>query len=49
VADTNAGTNWIDVTGTGANALPDSPVNAVVVDPVAHVVYVGTDVGCSRV
>jgi uncharacterized membrane protein len=42
---TNAGTNWIDVTGTGANALPDSPVNAVVVDPVAHVVYVGTDVG----
>ncbi|MFZ0417340.1 MAG: hypothetical protein WAM04_04500 [Candidatus Sulfotelmatobacter sp.] len=42
---TNAGTTWTDVTGTGANALPDSPVNAVVVDPVAHVVYVGTDVG----
>jgi hypothetical protein len=42
---TNAGANWIDFTGTGANALPDSPVNAVVVDPTAHVVYVATDVG----
>ncbi len=42
---TNAGTNWIDFTGTGANALPDSPANAVVVDPSAHIVYVGTDVG----
>ncbi len=42
---TNAGTNWNDFTGTGANALPDSPVNAVVVDPSAHIVYVGTDVG----
>ncbi|MGB6023773.1 MAG: hypothetical protein WBG40_01080, partial [Candidatus Sulfotelmatobacter sp.] len=42
---TNAGTNWIDFTGTGANALPDSPANAVVIDPIAHVVYVGTDVG----
>ncbi len=42
---TNAGANWIDFTGTGANALPDSPANAVVVDPSAHMVYVGTDVG----
>jgi hypothetical protein len=42
---TNAGTNWSDFTGTGSNALPDSPVNAVVVDPTAHIVYVGTDVG----
>ena len=42
---TNAGTKWIDFTGTGANALPDSPVNAVVVDPSAHILYVGTDVG----
>ncbi|MFZ0318827.1 MAG: hypothetical protein WAL56_06850 [Candidatus Sulfotelmatobacter sp.] len=42
---TNAGTAWSDVTGSGANALPNSPVNAVVVDPEAHVVYVGTDVG----
>jgi hypothetical protein len=42
---TNAGTNWIDFTGTGASALPDSPANAVVADPSAHIVYVGTDVG----
>jgi len=42
---TNAGSSWIDFTGTGANALPDSPTNAVVVDAGAHVVYVGTDVG----
>jgi hypothetical protein len=42
---TNAGTNWSDITGTGASALPDSPVNAVVVDPSSHIVYVGTDVG----
>jgi hypothetical protein len=41
---TNAGTTWIDFTGTGAAALPDAPVNAVVVDPVGTV-YVGTDVG----
>ena len=42
---TNAGANWNDATGIGAGALPDSPVNAVVVDPGSHVVYVGTDVG----
>ncbi len=42
---TNAGANWVDFSGTGANAIPDSPANAVVVDPVAHLVYVGTDVG----
>ena len=43
----NAGASWVDFTGSGENALPDSdsPVNAVVVDPVAHVVYVGTDMG----
>ena len=41
----NAGASWIDFTGGGANALPDSPANAVVVDPIAHVVYVGSDVG----
>jgi len=42
----NAGTTWTDWTGFGGAApLPDSPVNAVVVDPVAQIVYVGTDVG----
>jgi hypothetical protein len=42
---TNAGAAWADFTATGTNALPDSPVNAVVVDPIAHIIYVGTDVG----
>jgi hypothetical protein len=42
---TNAGASWVDFTGSGASVLPDSPVNAVVVDPVVHIVYVGTDVG----
>lgn len=41
---TNAGVTWTDFTGTGVNALPDAPVNAVVVDP-GTTVYVGTDVG----
>jgi hypothetical protein len=39
---TNAGASWTDWT---AAPLPDSPANAVVVDPQAQVVYVGTDVG----
>jgi hypothetical protein len=38
---TSAGTSWTDFTAN----LPDSPVNAVVVDPVNAQVYVGTDVG----
>ncbi len=42
---TNAGASWTDFTGSGTGALPDSPVNAVVVDPSARAVYVGTDVG----
>ena len=43
---TNAGATWTDWTGFGGTApLPDSPVNAVVVDPSTHMVYVGTDVG----
>ncbi len=42
---TNAGASWTDFTGTASAAIPDSPSNAVVVDPVAHTVYVGTDVG----
>jgi hypothetical protein len=42
----NAGTTWTDWTNFGGAApLPDSPVNAVVVDPSTHLVYVGTDVG----
>jgi len=43
---TNAGSTWRDWTDFGgAEPLPDSPVNAVVVDPSTHTVYVGTDVG----
>ena len=38
---TNAGTSWTDVTGT----LPPAPVDSIVVDPVAHIVYAGTDSG----
>lgn len=38
---TNAGAAWTDFTAN----LPDSPVNAVLVDPGAAQVYVGTDVG----
>ncbi len=42
---TNAGASWTDFSGTGTNAIPDSPANAVVIDPSAHAIYVGTDVG----
>jgi hypothetical protein len=43
---TNAGSSWTDWTDFGgAEPLPDSPANAVVVDPSTHTVYVGTDVG----
>ena len=38
---TNFGAAWIDFTGN----LPDSPVNAVVVDSAKATIYVGTDVG----
>ena len=39
---TNAGLVWTEWTGTG---LPDSPVNALLVDHAAGQVYAGTDVG----
>ncbi len=39
---TNAGANWTDWTGIG---LPDAPVNALLVDSQAGLVYAGTDVG----
>ncbi len=41
---TNAGVSWSDYSGSGAGLLPDSPVNALLVDP-AGTVYAGTDVG----
>ncbi len=43
---TTAGSStWTDWTGVGATALPDAPVNALLVDAQAAVVYAGTDVG----
>lgn len=38
---------WIDVSGTGANALPDTPVNAIARDfyQPDSIWYVGTDIG----
>ncbi len=48
---TNAGgtgqgtTDWTNWTGGGGTALPNAPVNALLVDSAAHLVYAGTDVG----
>ena len=41
----NAGASWTDWTGTGSAELPDAPVNALLVDVQAGLVYAGTDVG----
>jgi hypothetical protein len=41
----NAGTTWVDWTGTGSTALPNSPVNALLVDSQAALVYAASDVG----
>jgi hypothetical protein len=39
---TNGGSSWVDISGD----LPNTPVNAIVVDPLlANTIYVGTDVG----
>ncbi len=42
---TNAGASWTDWSGTGATGLPDAPVNVLLVDAQAGLVYAGTDVG----
>ncbi len=43
---TDGGLNWSDISGTGPGALPNTPVNDIVVDPdVPGALYVGTDVG----
>jgi Bacterial Ig domain len=43
----NGGTTWTNRSGTGAGALPDTPVNAIVYDnsTVPARLFVGTDVG----
>jgi hypothetical protein len=46
---TDGGTTWQDISGTGATALPNAPVNTLFVDPdIANTVFVGTDVGVFR-
>lgn len=43
---TNGGQAWTDISGSGPNALPNIPVNDIVVDPdLANTLYVATDVG----
>jgi hypothetical protein len=44
---TNAGASWTDWSGTGSTALPDAPVNALLVDSsvTPSQIYAGTDVG----
>ena len=42
---TNAGATWSDWSGSGLTALPNAPVNALLVDSAGQVVYAGTDVG----
>jgi hypothetical protein len=42
---TNAGASWTDWTGSGLTALPDNPVNALLVDSQAGEIYAATDVG----
>jgi len=46
---TNGGASWTDISGTGAGALPNIPVNDVVIDPdvslASSTFYVGTDIG----
>ena len=41
----NVGATWTDWSGSGSTALPDAPVDALLVDSSAHIVYAGTDVG----
>jgi len=42
---TNAGASWNDWSGSGLTALPDNPVNALLVDSGAAQIYAATDVG----
>jgi photosystem II stability/assembly factor-like uncharacterized protein len=49
VAAGGASASWADISGTGANHVPDIPVNALCVDPSsASTFYVGTDIGVFR-
>src|SRR5437870_5770959 len=45
---TDGGTTWQDISGTGANALPNVPVNDILLDDAIPAAYVATDVGVFR-
>jgi hypothetical protein len=46
VAGSGTSANWTDISGTGANHVPDIPVNALCIDPsIPNTFYVGTDIG----
>ncbi len=45
---TNSGQTWTDISGSGANALPNSPTHSVAVSPAdatGNTIYVGTEIG----
>jgi hypothetical protein len=45
----DGGNTWQDISGTGGTALPNAPVNTLIVDPdLSNTVFVGTDVGVLR-
>ena len=46
---TDGGGTWQDISGSGGTALPNAPVNTLLVDPdIANTIFVGTDVGVFR-
>lgn len=49
VASSGTNATWADISGTGANHVPDIPVNALTIDPIsASTFYIGTDIGVFR-
>jgi photosystem II stability/assembly factor-like uncharacterized protein len=49
VAADGSSATWVNISGTGANHVPDIPVNALSIDPAsATTYYVGTDIGVFR-
>ena len=46
---TDGGATWQDISGAGGTALPNAPVNTLLVDPdLPNTIFVGTDVGVFR-
>lgn len=49
VATDGLSATWVDISGTGANHVPDIPVNALVIDPDDPATfYIGSDIGVFR-